>query len=64
MAETEKRPDESIDRALRRFKRALKDEGVLDELRKKEFYAKPSETRKEREKMARIRNHKQQREEW
>mgnify|MGYP001610030537 CR=1 FL=1 len=64
MAETEKRPDESIDRALRRFKRSMKDEGILDDLRKREFYAKPSETRKEREKMAKIRNYKQQQEEW
>ena len=64
MAEVEKRADESIDRALRRFKRQLKDEGTLEQVREKEFYAKPSEQRKAREKLAKIRGIKQQQEEW
>ncbi len=64
MAEVERRSDESIDKALRRFKRQLKDEGTLDDLRRHEFYIKPTDARKEREKKARIRSRRQQQEEW
>lgn len=64
MAEVEKRADESIDRMLRRFKRDVKNEGTLADLQLRERYAKPSEVRKEAEKAARIRNLKQQQEEW
>lgn len=60
MAETEKRPGESIDRVLRRFKRKLKDEGVIDEIKKREFYEKPSETRKKKESAAKRRTRRQQ----
>ena len=61
MAETEKRPGESIDRVLRRFKRKLKDEGVMDEIKKREYYEKPSELRKKRENAAKRRTVRQQR---
>jgi len=61
MAETEKRPGESIDRVLRRFKRKLKDEGVMDEIKKREYYEKPSELRKKRENAAKRRIVRQQR---
>lgn len=60
MAETEKRPGESIDRVLRRFKRKLKDEGVMDEIKKREYYEKPSDTRKKRENAAKRRTIRQQ----
>lgn len=60
MAETEKRPGESIDKVLRRFKRKLKDEGVIDEIKKREFYEKPSETRKKRENAAKRKTRRQQ----
>jgi len=46
MAEVEKRKDESIDKVLRKFKTKLKREGVLDELKKREYYEKPSEKRR------------------
>ncbi len=40
------RKDESIDKALRKFKTKLKREGVFDELRKREFYEKPSQRKR------------------
>ena len=39
---------ESIDSALRRFKRATQKAGVLSEVRKREHYEKPSVKRKSR----------------
>ena len=38
--------NENISQALRRFKKKVEDSGVLDELRKKEFYEKPTTKRK------------------
>jgi len=40
------RKGESIDSALRRFKRECEREGVLTEIKKREHYEKPSEKRK------------------
>lgn len=37
---------ENINQALRRFKKKVEDSGVLDELRQKEFYEKPTTKRK------------------
>jgi small subunit ribosomal protein S21 len=37
---------ENINQALRRFKRKIEDSGLLDDLRKKEFYEKPTTARK------------------
>lgn len=38
--------NENINQALRRFKRKVEDAGILDTLRKKEFYEKPTTARK------------------
>jgi small subunit ribosomal protein S21 len=38
--------NENINQALRRFKKKVEDSGVLDELRRKEFYEKPTTKRK------------------
>ena len=38
--------NENINQALRRFKRKVEDAGILDDLRKKEFYEKPTTARK------------------
>ena len=46
---------ESIDSALRRFKRATQKAGVLSEVRKREHYEKPSVKRKEKSEAARKR---------
>jgi len=46
MAKVEVRKDESIDKALRKFKMKLRKEGVIDELKRREYYEKPSEKRR------------------
>jgi small subunit ribosomal protein S21 len=46
MPEVRVREDESIDSALRRFKRACQRSGVLSEIKKREHYEKPSVKRK------------------
>ena len=38
--------NESIDSALRRFKRKCSRDGIIGDLRKKEFYVSPSEKRR------------------
>ena len=40
------REGENINQALKRFKRKVEDAGTLDTLRKKEFYEKPTTTKK------------------
>ena len=40
------REGENINQALRRFKKKVEDSGVLEELRLKEFYEKPTTERK------------------
>ena len=37
---------EDVNRALRRFKNKVEESGLLDELRKREFYEKPTTERK------------------
>ncbi len=61
MAKQEKKPGESIDSVLRKFKRKIKNEGILQELRKREFFEKPSEVKKRKAKAARRRTILQQR---
>ena len=46
MTHYEIRKDESLDKALKRFKSRLRRDGVLDEMRKREYYEKPSEKRR------------------
>jgi len=40
------RENENFDAALRRFKRACEKAGILSELRRREFYEKPTQERK------------------
>jgi len=49
---------ESIDSALRRFKRSCQKAGVLSEVRKREHYEKPSVKRKKKSEAARKRKFK------
>lgn len=60
MAQQEKRPGESIDSLLRKFKRQVKNEGTLQELRAREYYEKPSIERVRKEKAAQQRTRLQQ----
>lgn len=48
--------DESLDRALRRFKQQCRRSGILSEVRKREHYEKPSVRRKKKSEAARKRN--------
>ncbi|MDY3865372.1 MAG: 30S ribosomal protein S21 [Eubacteriales bacterium] len=58
MAEIRVKENESIDSALRRFKRSCQKSGVLMELRKREHYEKPSVKRKKKSEAARKRKYK------
>lgn len=49
---------ENINQALRRFKRKVEDSGILDDLRKKEFYEKPTTERKRKASAAKQRYRK------
>jgi small subunit ribosomal protein S21 len=55
MAKTIVRDNESLDDALRRFKRSVSKSGTLQEYRKREFYEKPSVKRKLKSEAARKR---------
>jgi small subunit ribosomal protein S21 len=48
--------DESIDRALRRFKKLCQKEGLNEEIRKRRSYIKPSEKRRRQTGRARKRS--------
>ena len=50
--------NESLDSALRRFKRSCAKDGVLSEIRKREHYEKPSVKRKKKSEAARKRKFK------
>lgn len=58
MAKTIVRKNESLDDALRRFKRGVSKDGILQEFRKREFYIKPSVQRKLKSEAARKRKNK------
>ena len=38
--------DGNVDKALRKFKKKIQESGILDDLRSREFYTKPTTTRK------------------
>ena len=50
--------NESLESALKRFKRKCQKDGIIGDLRKKEAYEKPSVRRKKKEIAARKRLHK------
>ena len=53
VAKTVVRKNESLDDALRRFKREVSKVGTLTEARKREYYVKPSVKRKQKSEAAR-----------
>lgn len=55
MAEVKVGKNETLDSALRRFKRSCQKSGVLSELRRREHYEKPSVKRKKKSEAARKR---------
>ena len=48
--------NESVDSAIKRFKRKCQKDGIIGDLRKKEAYEKPSIKRKKKREAARKRN--------
>lgn len=53
MSEVTVRENESLDSALRRFKRNCAKAGIMQEIRKREHYEKPSVKRKKKSEAAR-----------
>ena len=58
MAEVKLKEGESLDSALRRFKRTWARSGIQNELRKREHYEKPSVKRKKKSEATRKRKYK------
>lgn len=57
MSEVKVRKDETLDQALRRFKRQCQRSGVMSEVRRREHYEKPSVKRKKKSEAARKRKY-------
>ena len=53
MPKIELRKGEDLEKALRKFKTKLRHEGIMDEMKKREFYEKPSQRRRKEEETAR-----------
>lgn len=58
MSEIRVKDNETLESALRRFKRECAKAGILSEARKREHYEKPSVRRKKKSEAARKRRHK------
>ena len=58
MSEVKLRENETLESALKRFKRSCAKAGVLSEVRKREHYEKPSVKRKKKSEAARKRKFK------
>jgi small subunit ribosomal protein S21 len=54
--------DDQVERALRKFKKKIQDSGLLDELRSRQTYEKPTTERKRKKSAARARLRKRLRE--
>ncbi|OIP98326.1 30S ribosomal protein S21 [bacterium CG2_30_40_12] len=55
MVKVKVQPGESIEQALRRFNREVIEEGIIDEVKEREFYIKPSQIKRERNKIRQTR---------
>lgn len=55
MSEVIVRENESLDTALKRFKRECQKAGIIADIKRHEFYEKPSERRKRKQQAARKR---------
>lgn len=58
MAEVHLQDGETVESALRRFKRKVLQEDVIREIKRHSFYLKPGEKRRTKEALARKRNRK------
>ncbi|MDA8354286.1 MAG: 30S ribosomal protein S21 [Firmicutes bacterium] len=55
MAEVHVRKNETLDKALRRFKKSIAKDGTMREVKKRKYYEKPSVKRKKKSDAARKR---------
>ena len=58
MAEIKLQEGESIENALRRFKRKVQREDIIKDIKKHSFYLKPGDKRRAKQALARKRNRK------
>lgn len=58
MSQVKLKENESLENALRRFKRQTAKDGVIQEVRKREHYEKPSVRRKKKSEAARKRKYR------
>jgi len=63
LAEVRVQEGESLESALRRFKRKVQQEDIIKEIKKHSYYLKPGEKRRIKEALARKRARKKQRRE-
>ena len=63
MAEVRVQEGESVDSALRRFKRKVQTEDIIKDVKRHSFYLKPGEKRRVKQAMARKRARKKSRKE-
>jgi small subunit ribosomal protein S21 len=61
LAEVVLHDGESLESALRRFKRKVQQEDIIKEIKRHSFYLKPGEKRRTKEALARKRNRKKRR---
>ena len=64
MAEVRLQEGESLENALRRFKRKVQTEDVIKEVKKHSFYLKPGEKKRVKQALARKRNRKKVRRDY
>ena len=64
MAEVRLQEGESLENALRRFKRKVQQEDIIKEVKKHSYYLKPGEKRRVKAALARKRNRKKSRREY
>lgn len=62
MPRVEIKKGEALEKALRKFKTKLRREGLLDEMKKREFYEKPSQRRRKQQEAAIRREQRRRRE--
>ena len=61
MAEVHIQDGETLESALRRFKRKVQQEDIIKEIKKHSFYLKPGERKRVKQALARKRNRKKRR---
>lgn len=62
MPKVEVKKGEELEKALRRFKTKLRHEGILEEMKKREYYEKPSQRRRKELEAARRREMRRRKE--